>query len=404
MLVHRVVQAALTRLHEGELTVVHDGRRTVHGPGGEPAVTVTVHDDRFWTAVVGRGSVGLGEAYTEGWFDCDDLAGLVRLAVVNLQPVGRRRDRIAEVLAPLRDALPQRSRGRETDRSHIAEHYDLSNDFFALMLDPTMAYSCALFDDPAADLAAAQEAKFDRLCDLLDLGSDDHLLEIGTGWGGLAVHAASTRGCRVTTTTISTAQHEHARKRVAEHGLTDRIEVLDLDYRDLAGTYDKVVSVEMIEAVDWRDHAAFFSTLADRVRPGGRVVLQAIVIDEGSYQRAKRHTDFIKAAVFPGGCLPSIGSIIRSARATGQLLPAEVHRIGHHYPETLRRWQRNVDANRSEIARLGFDERFMRTWRFYLQYCIGAFEAHHVDDVHVVLQKEEPHGPVPHHHRLHAPA
>ena len=254
------------------------------------------------------------------------------------------------------------------------------------MLDPTMAYSCALFDDPAASLEAAQRAKFDRVCDLLELTADDHLLEIGTGWGGLAVHAASTRGCRVTTTTISANQHEHARKRVAELDLEDRVEVLDADYRDLGGTYDKVVSIEMIEAVDWRDHAAFFSTLADRLRPGGRAALQAIVIDDRAYERAKRNTDFIKAAIFPGGCLPSISSIIRSARGTG-LLPVEVHRIGQHYPETLRRWQENIDAHRHDIVRLGFDDPFLRTWDFYLQYCIGSFEAHHVDGVHVVLQK-----------------
>jgi cyclopropane-fatty-acyl-phospholipid synthase len=290
------------------------------------------------------------------------------------------------VLAPVRDLVPRRNRGRERDRAHVAAHYDLSNDFFSLMLDPSMAYSCALFDDPAASLEDAQRAKFDRVFQLLDVSAGDRLLEIGTGWGGLAVHAASTRGCRVTTTTISANQHEHTRKRVAELDLDDRIEILDADYRDLDGTYDKVVSIEMIEAVDWRDHAAFFSAVADRLRPGGRAAIQAIVIDDRSYERAKRHTDFIKAAIFPGGCLPSVSSIIRSARDAG-LVPVEVHRIGHHYPETLRRWQDKVDAHRREIVQLGFDGRFLRTWRFYLQYCIGSFEAGHIDDVHVVLQK-----------------
>jgi cyclopropane-fatty-acyl-phospholipid synthase len=386
MLARRMIVAALKRLPEGKLTVVEGGEAAVHGPGGAPAATITVNDDRFWPAVLRRGSVGLGQAYADAWFESDDLADLVHLLAVNLEPVRRPLDRLADALAPVRDLLPRRSRGHETDRRHVAAHYDLSNDFFAFMLDPTMAYSCALFDDPAASLEAAQRAKFDRVCDLLDLTADDHLLEIGTGWGGLAVHAASTRGCRVTTTTISANQHERARKRVAEVDLEDRIEVLDADYRDLGGTYDKVVSIEMIEAVDWRDHAAFFSTLADRLRPGGRAALQAIVIDDRSYERAKRHTDFIKAAIFPGGCLPSISSIIRSARDSG-LLAVEAHRIGQHYPETLRRWQENIDVRRDEIVRLGFDDRFLRTWDFYLQYCIGSFEAHHVDDVHIVLQK-----------------
>ena len=386
MLIRALAKAALTKLREGELTVIEGGRAESYGHG-DPHATITVRDGRFWPAVVREGSVGLGRAYANGWYDCDDLAALIRLAVINLEPVSRRHDAAANVLAPIRDALPVRSRGRATDRAHIAAHYDLSDEFFALMLDPTMAYSCAIFDAPEHDLETAQVAKFERLCDLLDLTADDHLLEIGSGWGGMAVYAASTRGCRVTTTTISARQFDYTGKRVVELGLADRVEVLDLDYRDLEGTYDKVVSVEMIEAVDWRDHASFFSTLADRLRPGGRAALQAIVVDDHSFERAKRHTDFIKTEIFPGGCLPSVTSIVRSARKTRQLLPLTVDSIGHHYPETLRRWQHNVDTARDEIAELGFDERFLRTWDFYLQYCIGSFESRHIDGVHVVFER-----------------
>jgi cyclopropane-fatty-acyl-phospholipid synthase len=386
MIDRRVLAAALTRLPEGELIIVEGGVATVHGPGGDPAATIRVHDERFWPAVLRRGSVGLGEAYAARWFDCDDVAGLVHLLQLNLARIRRPLDRIADAVAPARDLRRGRSRGREIDRGNVAAHYDLSHDLFALMLDPTMAYSCAIFDDEAASLESAQVAKFERICDLLDLTADDHLLEIGTGWGGFAVYAASTRGCRVTTTTLSADQHEHTRKHVAELELEHRVEVLDVDYRDVSGTFDKVVSIEMIEAVDWRDHAAFFATIADRLPPGGRAVLQAIVIDDRSYERAKRTTEFIKAAVFPGGCLPSISSIVRSARES-DLVPVEVHSIGRHYPETLRRWQGNLDANRVATLGLGFDDAFLRTWDFYLQYCIGAFESRQVDAVHVVLQK-----------------
>lgn len=400
MLARRVALTALSKLRDGRITVVEGGRTTSYGPGGPRAATVTVHDPRFWSALVRRGSVGLGEAYGAGWFDADDLADLVQIAVVNLAPIMRQQDRLATALAPVRDRLPSSSRGKETDRANIAAHYDRSNEFFSLMLDPTMSYSCAVFDEPGADLEAAQRAKLDRLCDLLDLGPDDHLLEIGTGWGGLATHAAASRGCRVTTTTISAEQHRYASERVAALGLTDRVTVLDHDYRDLGATYDKVVSVEMIEAVDWRDHATFFETLAERLRPGGRAVLQAIVIDDRSYERAKRQTDFIKAFVFPGGCLPSVTSIRRSAAATGDLRTLDVHRIGHHYAETLRRWQRNVDAHRAEITRLGFDERMQRIWDLYLQYCIGAFESGHIDTIQVVLDRQEQHGALPHDHRV----
>ncbi len=406
MLARRIVQIALSRMREGQLVVIERGRRTTYGRPGALTVTLTVHDDRFWRAVLRRGSVGLGEAYANRWFDADSLADLVRIGFANLAPIMRRRDRIATLIAPIRDRLPRSSRGREIDRRNVAAHYDLSNDFFSLMLDPTMAYSCAVFDETGVDLAAAQRAKFDRLCNLLDLGPDDHLLEIGTGWGGLAVHAASHYGCRVTTTTISAEQHAFAAKRISDLGLADRVEVLDRDYRDLDGTYDKVVSIEMIEAVDWHDHATFFSALAERVRPGGRAALQAIVIDDSSYERAKRTTDFIKRFIFPGGCLPSVASIDRSVAATGVLRTTSVDRIGQHYPETLRRWQQNLDARRADIGRVGLSARFQRIWDLYLQYCIGSFETEHIDVVQVVLQRdvahqrEGHHGPLPHHDRI----
>lgn len=386
MLARSIVRNAAKMLHDGTLTIIEDDASTTVG-SGEPLVTVEVRDPRFWPAML-RGSTGLGQAYAERWFDTDDLAGMIQLLHRNLMPVFRRRDALAARLAPVRDLVPARSRGKDVDRRHIEAHYDLSNDFFELMLGPTMAYSCALFDTPDTSLDDAQIAKFDRLCRLLDLGPDDHLLEIGTGWGGLAVHAARTTGCRVTTTTISSRQHDYAAKRVAQAGLTDQVTVVDHDYRDLEGTFDKTVSVEMIEAVDWRDHPAFFSTLAGRTRPGGRIVLQAIVIDDAAYHHAKRRDDFIKTTIFPGGCLPSVATIADSAAAAG-LRTLQLHQIGDHYAETLRRWQERVDERRAEIERLGFDDRFQRTWEMYLQYCIAAFETGHIRAVHVVLDVPE---------------
>jgi cyclopropane-fatty-acyl-phospholipid synthase len=311
---------------------------------------------------------------------------VIELLLRSSLPLRRRLDRLAQRAAPLRDRLPTRSRGAEADRRNVAAHYDLSNDLFELMLDPTMSYSCAIFDEADdGTLEAAQLAKLDRLCDLLDLGRDDHLLEIGTGWGGLAVHAARRTGCRVTTTTISAEQHAYASKRIAEEGLADLVTVLDLDYRDVEGSFDKVVSVEMIEAVDWRDHAGFFDAVARLTRPGGRAVLQAIVIDDRSFDRAKRSVDFIKSFVFPGGCLPSVASIVRGAARTGRLRPVEVHSIGRHYPETLARWADNLGNARDDLRRLGFDDRFQRIWDLYLAYCTAAFRARHCDTVHVVL-------------------
>jgi cyclopropane-fatty-acyl-phospholipid synthase len=235
-------------------------------------------------------------------------------------------------------------------------------------------------------LADAQVAKLDRICRELALSPDDHVVEIGTGWGSFAVHAASRYGCRVTTTTISGAQYDHARKRVADAGLADRVTVLDADYRDLTGIYDKLVSVEMIEAVDWRDHATFFSTCARLLRPDGLAVLQAIVIADESFERAKHHDDFIRRYIFPGGCLPSNTSIAVAAIQAGFRV-AELKDIGCHYAETLRRWHTSLNAQERAVEALGLGTEFRRMWALYLSYCEAAFLERHVSDVQVVLAK-----------------
>jgi cyclopropane-fatty-acyl-phospholipid synthase len=383
VLARSIVRSALTRVREGSLTVVDGGRATTYGSAACRRAAVVVHDERAYAAVARRGSVGLGEAYAAGWFDADDLATVIEIAARDLDRVRRRVDRVADLVAPVRARLPVRSRGAETDRSYVAAHYDLSNELFARMLDPTMTYSCAVFDGTSS-LEEAQRAKLDRLAALLRLEPDDHVLEIGTGWGGLAVHFAREHGCRVTTTTISAEQHAFAVRRVDEAGLADRVTVLDRDYRHLEGRFDKVVSVEMIEAVDWRDHRGFFDVLARRARPGGRVALQAIVIADGSFEAAKRRTDFIKAFVFPGGCLPSVGSITAEAARAG-LRRTDLHSIGASYPPTLAAWADNVAAARDELSSLGFDRPFQRIWEMYLAYCIGAFRSGHVDAVQVAF-------------------
>jgi cyclopropane-fatty-acyl-phospholipid synthase len=276
---------------------------------------------------------------------------------------------------------------KSDDRHNIAAHYDLSNEFFATMLDPTMAYSCAYFADHATTLEQAQVAKFDRIATKLALGPEDHVIEIGTGWGGFAIHAAERHGCRVTTTTISEAQRALAEKRVAERGLADRITVLGADYRDLRGRYDALVSIEMVEAVDWRRHDRFFATCARLLTERGRMALQAITIADGSFERAKLHDDFIRAMVFPGGCLPSVAAIATSVARTCDLRIVDLEDIGPHYAETLRRWRGNLERRRPEVERLGFDERFWRFWTLYLCYCEAAFVERHVSDVQVVLAR-----------------
>jgi cyclopropane-fatty-acyl-phospholipid synthase len=311
---------------------------------------------------------------------------VIRLLSRAARPVISAQDGIGRWTRPFSD-VASRHRGpdRARDRANIAAHYDLSNSFFELMLDQTMAYSCAVFDEPALSLSQAQRRKLDRLCRKLGLTGRDHVLEIGTGWGSFAVFAAATYGCRVTTTTISEAQYTLASKRVAEAGLSDRVRVLDLDYRDVQGTFDKLVSVEMIEAVDWRRHDTFFAACADRLRPDGLMALQAITIDDRSFDRAKHRADFIRQLIFPGGCIPSIESITRSLRRATPLRIVDLEDIGRHYPETLRRWHENLEHDRPAVAALGLDRHFQRLWDLYLCYCEAAFLERHISDVQMVM-------------------
>jgi cyclopropane-fatty-acyl-phospholipid synthase len=352
-------------------------------------MTTRLHHPLALARKLRRGSAGLAESYVDGDWDTDDLVAALR--------------RLARVLAPAQrvlDAVVPRfgRRGRSPgggsdgvrDRRQIRAHYDVSDDFFALVLDPTMAYSCAVFDRPGQSLEEAQLAKFERILAPLDLGPDDHLLEIGTGWGGLAEHAAATTGCRVTTTTVSANQHASASARVAAAGLADRVTVIDTDWRALQGAYDGIVSVEMVEAVHWTELDAFLVACRRLVRPGGRAAIQAIVIDDRAYDRYKRSDDeFIRTMVFPGGCLPSVGALRRAAEGAGFAVET-VDDLTTCYPETLARWQANLDAHESAVRALGFDDSFLRLWRFYLSYCQAGFLERRVGLIHLSFASAAP--------------
>jgi cyclopropane-fatty-acyl-phospholipid synthase len=366
----RFLRSMASHLRRGSLTVVDD-RGTHHFGSGQPRATMVIHDPSVYPIILAEGSVGFGRTYADGLWDCDDLVALVRILSVGLRPVTAVQDRVGQWWG-----------------------YDLSNEFFALMLDETMMYSSAIFDRPGMDLADAQRVKLDRLCTKLGLVPSDHVIEIGTGWGGFAVHAASTYGCRVTTTTVSEAQFSHASKRVADAGLSDRVTVLDRDYRDLTGTFDKLVSIEMIEAVDWRQHDTFFRTCASLLHDRGLMALQAITMDDRSYERAKNGTDLIRELIFPGGCIPSIEAITRSLRRATPMTVVDLEDIGQHYVETLLRWYENVGRHRQEITALGLDERFQRLWDLYLCYCAGAFAERHISDVQMVMAMPDWVGPM----------
>jgi cyclopropane-fatty-acyl-phospholipid synthase len=381
--------------HVTDATVVVSDARGERRYGAGPEIHVRVHDPRVYSSLLRSGSSGFGESYVEGWWDCDDLTGLVRVLVRNMAWISGHFDRWARTTAPLLAPLRALSGvDKAKDRENIRAHYDLGNEFFELMLDETMSYSCAFFDDPSVALADASRAKLDRLCRKLDLGPNDHLVEIGTGWGGLAIHAASKYGCRVTTTTISDAQFDYATRRVAEAGLAGRVEVRNEDYRDLAGEYDKLVSVEMIEAVGWRQLDTFFTTCASLLRRDGVMALQAIVIDDRSYERAKRREDFIKRQIFPGGFLPSLEAMVHSTTAATDLRVIDVEDIGRHYAETLSRWRQNLAVHAEAVAHLNLGERFHRLWDLYLSYCEGAFLERHISDVQMIFARDAWRGPL----------
>jgi cyclopropane-fatty-acyl-phospholipid synthase len=383
----RIVLAAGQRAR-GAAIEVTEGGETFQLGRGEPMARVTVHDLRAYGVLLRSGSVGLGSSYVAGWWDADDLTALVRALSRDTHPLRERLDGLGRALGPVLD-LPARlaAPGRDDDKRNIAEHYDLSNDFFALMLDETMTYSCAVFERPVATLADAQETKIDRLCTKLELASTDHLVEIGSGWGALAVHAATRYGCRVTTTTISDAQRSYVERRVADARLADRITVLGLDWRDLTGQFDKLVSVEMVEAVDWRWHDQFLAKCADLLADHGLAAIQAIVIDDRSFERAKRHRDFVRRMVFPGGCLPSVASLTTSLARATDLRMVDLEDIGRHYAETLRRWADKLATHSDAVAALGVGQEFRRLWDLYLAYCEASFLEGHISDVQLILAK-----------------
>jgi cyclopropane-fatty-acyl-phospholipid synthase len=376
----------LGQIRVGSLTVVESGHRHTFGAGA-PAATIQLHDPGFWRMLM-RGSRGLAESYIEGTWDSPDLVAVIRLAARNASLIDDVRRFSAPLWSPQQRlrALVNRNT-RSASRRHIAAHYDLGEQLFQRMLDPTMSYSCALFEHSGMTLQEASVAKLDRVCEQLQLTAGDHLLEIGTGWGGLAVHAAATRGCRVTTTTISQHQHAYAGQRVREAGLQDRVEVLLSDYRDLRGSYDKLVSIEMIEAVGWQHIGTFFERCSELLHSHGAMLLQTITIDDRAYEVEKASKSFIKEYIFPGGCLPSMEVIMRNVARHTDLQAVGLKDITASYVETLRRWRENLASSRSELERLGYDERFHRLWRLYLSYCEGGFAERRICDVQLLLAK-----------------
>jgi cyclopropane-fatty-acyl-phospholipid synthase len=374
----------LPGLRHGALAVhLPDG--STHRYGAGPEVCLEIRNGRFFRRLATRGKLGLGESYTAGEWEADDLVALFELLLRNAEEAGRRHPRLRR-LVHARPRLSGRN-GLVRARRNIRYHYDLGNDLFGLFLDETMTYSCAVFEDEDEPLAEAQRRKLRRVCDKLGLGPDDHLLEIGCGWGSLALTAAGEYGARVTALTISPAQAALARERVAAAGLDGRVRVLEQDYREHRGRYTRIASVEMIEAIGEREFPAFFAACDRLLAPGGLACIQTILMPDERYARYRRTPDWIERYVFPGCLIPSLGALRRALADASGLTIRDGEEIGPHYAETLRRWRERFHAELPRVRELGYDDRFVRTWDFYLAFCEAAFRTRWLGNAQLVLAR-----------------
>jgi len=387
----RLLIGQLRKMRHGRLRLIDAGVDESFGCVTADApfeVTLRVRNPRFYSDVVFAGTVGAGEAYINGYWHCDDLTGLVRLMVINRHLMDDVDSGWSALSAPLLRLAHWLNRNDKSgSRRNIAAHYDLGNAFFELFLDETMAYSCGIFERPDSTLLEASTAKFDAACSKLALQPGQHLVEIGTGWGGLAIHAARHYGCRVTTTTISREQYELARERIARAGLDGQITVLLEDYRDLRGEYDALVSIEMIEAVGHQYLDTYFRQCSKLLKPTGAMLLQAITIRDQFYDEARRSVDFIKRFIFPGSFIPSVKTISESLARATDLKLFHMEDIGPHYATTLRAWRERFMSRLTEVRALGYPESFVRMWEYYLCYCEGGFEERQLGDVQMLLTK-----------------
>jgi len=388
-LARRGLLRAFSKARYGRLTIA-DGEDTFSFEGSEagPDAHITILNPQVWSDVAFRGSVGSGEAYMAGYWITSSLDQVTRFFVANNHLTDQMESGLTRFFrAVLATAHWLNKNTVKGSKKNIEAHYDLGNQLFETFLDPTLMYSSALFSSESTDLDNASIEKLDHICRKLHLSPTDHVLEIGTGWGGFAIHAAENYGCKVTTTTISEEQFDHAVQLINERGLSDQITVLKKDYRDLTGQYDKLVSIEMIEAVGHHYLDTYINTLSERLKPNGLALIQAITIVEQRYQLAVKSVDFIKRYIFPGGFIPSVGSIMQSVGRASDLRLLHLEDFASHYARTLAEWRKRFIAEKERILGLGYDERFCRMWEFYLAYCEGGFHERQLGLAQLILAK-----------------
>ncbi|RJX73681.1 class I SAM-dependent methyltransferase [Vibrio sinensis] len=391
----KLIFSVLNQLKGAWLEVI-EGNQVVGFGEKDAALSaqIIVRDSSFYKDVVVNGSIGASEAFLDQKWTSPDLTKVVQIMAKNQDQLDKIENNI-QWLSKLKNIfLRLKNANTETGaKRNILAHYDIGNDLYQRFLDPSMQYSSAIYSDQAQNLAQAQQNKMRTICERLGLTSQDHVVEIGTGWGGLAIYMAQNYGCKVTTTTISDAQYELAQARVAELGLDDRITLLKQDYRALSGQYDKLVSIEMIESVGHEYLATFFATCSNLLKPDGKMLIQSITIADNRYDHYRKNTDFIQKHIFPGGCLPSLAEISRHVASSTDMVIHQVNDIGFHYARTLKEWRVTFESHWSELKTMGYSEEFKRLWLFYLCYCEGAFLERVISTQHIVARKPRYRGP-----------
>jgi len=390
-----VVIDFLSKMDKGTLHLtLHTGESIVIGNGKENlSANITVNSEEFYKRCILYGDIGFGEAYVDGLWDTDNITNVIKWVLLNVENApglsGSKTKAVALNLLKLLNKLShfKRSNTLEGSRKNISEHYDLNNDFFASFLDPTMTYSAAYFYKDGLNLEQAQLAKYDRLCKQLCLKPTDHVLEIGSGWGGNAIYMAKNYGCKVTSLTISEEQAKLARERIEAEGLTDRVEILLQDYRLMEGKFDKIVSIEMLEAVGDAYLDIYFRQCDNLLKKDGILAIQVITCPDSRYDSLRKGVDWIQKHIFPGSLLPSVAAINNAINRTSDFTLVDLKDIGTHYAHTLKLWYDQFNANLSKAKTLGFDETFIRKWNYYLCYCEAAFAMRNINVMHLVYAR-----------------
>jgi len=387
----KVVFSLLKKLTDGHIRLIENGQEVSFGNSdANIKATVCVHDQKAYSRILWGGSIGAGEAYVEGLWSSDNLVDVIRLFSRNLATLEKHEQRFGFLLNIVNMFKHRSNRNsKEGSRTNIAAHYDLSNEMYEVFLDKAMQYSSAIFPHETTSLEEAQQHKLKTICESLDLSENDHLLEIGTGWGGLACYAAQNYGCQVTTTTISDAQFDLAQKRINDADLHQKITLLKKDYRDLTGEYSKIVSIEMIEAVGHKFMPTYFGMLDKLLKPGGKSFIQAITMNDQRYDSYVNNVDFIQRNIFPGGHLPSVSVICDLVKNNTNMYMKQLSDYRIDYARTLSAWRATFLANREAIQSLGFSDDFIRLWDYYFCYCEGGFRESAIGLAHIQLIKNE---------------